>query len=211
MNFYIFQNKQNSEKSFLFSPSKKEAFVDEIIFQDTYYLYLEETTNLTSKIICTTFSFLPEKRVNDEPESLTRSLEKILDINELIHFGKRVFPESKQYLFELLTELIEEFDLEEGDDLSVGSLKGMLLFLYSLKKFKEPDISISETGLFYLDWEEEMNNSLTVRFRDDFILEYSLFQPSNHTDKLNIKNGKVHVLDFKEDLSKLGIKWHKEI
>lgn len=81
-----------------------------------------------------------------------------------INFAKSVFPKSKQYLFEVLTEVIDEFHQEEQlSDISAESLKGMLLFLYSLTKFKEPEISISETGVFYIDWEEEINNSLTVK------------------------------------------------
>ncbi len=143
-------------------------------------------------------------------KNFSHSLQNIADINGLTDFAKRVFPRSKQYLFGFLAEVIEDFYLEEGDELSVESLKGMLLFLYSLKRFKEPEISISETGIFYIDWEEDANNSLTVRFKDDFLLEYSLFQPSNHTSKWNIRSGKMHVLDFKDDLSKLGIKLHKE-
>jgi len=139
-------------------------------------------------------------------------LKKISDNNDPINFAKSVFPESKQYLFELLTEVIEEFyQEEEHSDISTESLKGILLFLYSLKKFKEPQISISETGVFYIDWEEEINDSLTIRFKDEFLLEYSLFQPSEYTDKWNIRNGKIHVLDFINDLSKLGIKLHKEV
>jgi len=145
-------------------------------------------------------------------KDIRNSLKTISDINDLINFGKGVFPKSEQYLFELATEAIEDFyPEEEGDEISVESLKGMLLFLYSLKRFKEPEISISETGVFYVDWEEEVNNSLTVRFKDDFFLEYSLFQPSVHTDKWNIRNGKVHILDFKDDLLKLDIKLHREI
>ncbi len=145
-------------------------------------------------------------------KDIHNSLKGISDINDLINFGKRVFPESEQYLFELVAEAMEDFDPEEeGDEISVESLKGMLLFLYSLKRFKEPEISISETGVFYVDWEEEVNDSLTVRFKDDFLLEYSLFQPSVHTDKWNIRNGKMHVSDFKDDLLKLGIKLHTEI
>jgi hypothetical protein len=145
-------------------------------------------------------------------KDIRNSLENISDNNDLIDFSKKVFPKSKQYLFDLLTEVIKDFyQEEENSEFSTESLKGILLFLYSLKKFKRPEISISETGVFYIDWEEEINNSLTVRFKDDFFLEYSLFQPSDHSDKWNIRNGKIHVLDFINDLSKLGINLHKEV
>jgi len=139
------------------------------------------------------------------------SLETISDKNDLISFAKRRFPKSKQYFLDLLTEAIKDFYEEEDTEISIESLKGILFFLYSLTKFKKPDISICETGLFYIDWEEEKNNSLTVRFKEDFFIEYSLFQPCEYSEKWNIRNGMVHILNFKNDLSQLGIKLHKEV
>jgi len=65
----------------------------------------------------------------DSQKNIHNFLKKIADDNDPINFAKSVFPESKQYLFEILTEVIDEFHQEEQlSDISAESLKGMLLF-----------------------------------------------------------------------------------
>ena len=165
-------------------------------------------------------SFTGLESEHDSIFKARETLRKISAIDELLEYGKKIFPKSKLFLLELIQEELKSF-LEEEDSSSnegrevqermIGSLKSMLLFLFALKRFKEPEISVGESGLFYLDWEEELDNSLTVRFKNDFMLDYSLFQPSAYANKLTVRNGKLPVLDFKNDLSRLNIKLHKEI
>ncbi len=153
------------------------------------------------------------KTTENKLKNIINALIKVRNINELIKLAKEKFPESKQYLFDIIEKEVEAFEEEKEEDIGISleSFKGMLLFLYGLSSFAKPEISISETGVFYLDWEKADNNSLTIRFKDNFFLEYSLFSPSKYTDKLNIRSGMIHVLDFKKDIDRLGINCINEL
>ncbi len=154
-------------------------------------------------------SFKPQSNevLVNKISKLKETLEVVEKIDDLLALSKKQFPSSKQYLFDVLSEVMQDFYSEEDNaPISIDSLKGMLIFLFSLEQFTEPTISISDSGLFYIDWEKNHNDSLTIRFKNNFMLEYSLFQPSLHTNKLAIRNGQTHVLDFEADIRKLGIK-----
>jgi hypothetical protein len=142
-------------------------------------------------------------------EEVIAHLEKVSTITDVLAVLKTRTPFQYQYLFKIISEAIDDFRPDEIVPISVSSLKGMLVFLFSLERFAVPSISISDTGIFYIDWKHSFKDSLTVRFKSNLILEYSLFQPSMHTDKLLIRNGRVHVLDFESDIRKLNIKTHK--
>jgi len=125
--------------------------------------------------------------------------------DELLKLAKYYFPKNKLYIIKLIKERIHEFHKEEPEEVNIDSLKSMLLFLYNLDNYTKPNISISDDGIFYVDWEKHNNDSLTTRFKSNFMVEFSLFQSNSHNNKLAIRNGFLFVLDFISDLYKLDI------
>lgn len=128
----------------------------------------------------------------------------IFNFSELIEFTRNSFPE---YLAKRITELK---DSEPEEEISIESLKSMLLFLFSIKKFKKPTITLNDTGTFQARWKTGRNNLLTTSFIDNWSLNYVIFKPSHYASKRIILNGKMNVLDFKDYLVDLKFKPHKE-
>ena len=78
----------------------------------------------------------------------------------------------------------------------------MLHFLSELKDFREPTISLSDSGFYYVDWYKSDSDTLTIRFHDDFTAEFVWFEP--------LKKDRVHFLECIKLLEKLNITTHKE-
>ncbi len=131
-------------------------------------------------------------------------LEQAATYNDLVEFGKNRFP---KYLSDRLTELKK---LEEDGEISLGSLKSMLLFLISIKNLKKPVITLNDMGIFQTSWKKDRNNLLTTSFTENWSLNYVLFRPSRYTHERIILNGVMNVLDFKYYLIEIGLKIHRE-
>ncbi|MBF0376513.1 MAG: hypothetical protein HQK72_03415 [Desulfamplus sp.] len=132
------------------------------------------------------------------------NLEKAVSYNDLVEFGRNRFP---IYLFDRLTELKQ---LEEDGEISLDSLKSMLLFLLSIKNLKKPVITLNDMGIFQASWKKDRNNLLTTSFIKNWSLNYVLFRPSRYASERIILNGVMNVLDFKDYLIGIGIKIHRE-
>ena len=75
----------------------------------------------------------------------------------------------------------------------------MFLFIGAMGSISKPSsLTVSETGLFYLEWEKDRNNSITVRFKTDYFLDYVICKPSLHIDKRIVFNGSIYALDLTE-------------
>ncbi|MBF0230802.1 MAG: hypothetical protein HQK63_14635 [Desulfamplus sp.] len=136
--------------------------------------------------------------------TLKNYLDKAVSYNDLVEFGKNRFP---IYLFDRLTELKQ---LEEEGEISLDSLKSMLLFLISIKNLKKPVITLNDMGIFQASWKKDRNNLLTTSFTENWSLNYVLFRPSRYASERIILNGVMNVLDFKDYLIDIGIKIHRE-
>jgi hypothetical protein len=158
----------------------------------------------------TSLSFYRTKLINKSYPSYSNSsefksqMEYLFNLNELIEFTRNNFP---KYLAERITELK---DSEPEEEISIESLKSMLLFLFSIKKFKKPTITLNDAGTFQARWKTGRNNSLTTSFIESWSLNYVIFKPSRHASKRIILNGKMNVLDFKDYLVDIKFKPHKE-
>ncbi|WP_207681378.1 hypothetical protein [Desulfonema magnum] len=137
-------------------------------------------------------------------------LEKRSAYNEIIEFGKKRFPITKQCLFQRLAELQERCDPEENEEISLGSLKSMLLFLFSVKNLKKPVITLNDMGIFQTSWKKDRKNLLTTSFIDNWSLNYVIFRPSRHTPERIILNGVMNELDFKDYLLEMRLKPHRK-
>lgn len=156
------------------------------------------------------FSFYRIESLNKKPPLYSNAnkfksrIESIFKFSELIEFTRNNFP---NYLAERISEL-KNSDPEE--EVSIDSLKSMLLFLFSIRKFKKPTITLNDMGIFQTRWKTDRNNSMTTSFIENWSLNYVIFKPSRHASKRIILNGKMNVLDFKDYLVDIKFKPHKE-
>lgn len=118
------------------------------------------------------------------------------NINMFNHFNTFEYQNIKKEAIDILEIIITEYELDENKKPSLSSLNSLLLFLNNLDGLNiNYIISISESGIFYLDWDENENISLTIKFKSSFMLEYSIFHTSVYSNKRNVFNGRVNVLD----------------
>jgi hypothetical protein len=139
-----------------------------------------------------------------EPEAI----KELGSIDEITIFAKNYFPDKHQYLWERIRYLVEVFDDDEGDEISVGSLKSTLLFLLSQSQIKKPTLTLNENGTFQCQWKIESDNLMTLRFKNDEYLDYVIFQPSQHTAKPIVLDGSTNIWDFKDYLQSLKVEIH---
>jgi len=116
------------------------------------------------------------------------------------------------YFFKRIREL-EELCAEEDDvEISLESLKSMLLFVGTLGNISKPSsLTVSDDGLFHLGWKKDKNNSITLEFKKDYFSNYVIFQPSRHISKRIILNGSMYVLDLINYLNNLKIKISQDL
>lgn len=139
-------------------------------------------------------------------------IDKLSTFEKILKYGIDIIKLKDDYLFKRISELKELCDSEEDFDISLESLKSMLLFIGTIGNITKPSsITVSESGLFYLEWERNRNNSITMRFKKDYFLDYVIFKPSLHTSKRIILNGSMNSMDFIDYLNDLNIKIHQQI
>jgi hypothetical protein len=167
------------------------------------------TNNLTNRIE----EHKPEKPGVQEKKSISiDEINQLSTFDEIVKYGINAIELKGDYLFNRIYELKELCDEEEDCDLSLESLKSMFLFIGTIANISKPSsITVSESGLFYLEWEKDRNNSITMRFKKDYFLDYVIFRPSSHTSKRIILNGSMNTMDFIDYLNSLNIKIHQQI
>ncbi|MCC3405453.1 MAG: hypothetical protein JGK17_07630 [Microcoleus sp. PH2017_10_PVI_O_A] len=139
-------------------------------------------------------------------------IDKLLTFEEILKYGIESIKLKDDYLFNRIRELKELCDCEEEYDVSLDSLKTMFIFVEAIGNISKPSsLTVSESGLFYLEWERDKNNSITVRFKKDYFLDYVIFKPSLHIDKRIIFNGSMYALDLVDFLKDLNLKIHQQI
>lgn len=139
-------------------------------------------------------------------------IDKLSTFEDIVQYSINAIKVKDDYLFKRIYQLKELCDLEEDYDVLLESLKGMFLFVGLIGNFSKPtSLTVSESGFFYLEWERDRNNSLTVRFKNDYLLDYVIFKPSSHINKRIILNGSMNILDLIDYLKALSITIHQEI
>ncbi|MDY6783982.1 MAG: hypothetical protein SW833_15790 [Cyanobacteriota bacterium] len=139
-------------------------------------------------------------------------LDKLEDFETLLKYGIDIIQLKDDYFFNRIRELKELCDLEEDYDLSLESLKTLLLFVGSIENMSKPSsLTVSEDGLFYLEWEKDRKNSVTARFKKDYFLDYAIFQPSSHIRKRIVYSGSMYALELIDYFDKLSITLHKQV
>jgi hypothetical protein len=167
------------------------------------------TNNLTNRIE----EYKPEKPGVQKKKSISiDEINQLSTFDEIVKYGINAVKLKGDYLFNRIYELKELCDEEEDCDFSLESLKSMFLFIGTITNISKPSsITVSESGIFYLEWEKDRNNSITMRFKKDYFLDYVIFRPSSHTSKRIILNGSMNTMDFIDYLNNLNIKIHRQI
>lgn len=152
---------------------------------DSYQIYFNKTK--------------PEK-----PNDFIKKIKKVSLLDKIVTIAESFFADTKKYLFKRIKELVDLFD-EEEEQISIGSLKSMLIFLFSINKFSKPVITLNENGTFQISWKKDNNNLTTLRFKDKETLDYVIFKPSKYDKNPIILNGSMNIFDFKNYLMQLGL------
>ncbi|OCR01728.1 hypothetical protein BCD67_13995 [Oscillatoriales cyanobacterium USR001] len=139
-------------------------------------------------------------------------IDKLSTFEEILKYGIDAINFKGDYFFNRIRELKELCDSEEDHDVSLESLKTMFLFVEAIGSISKPSsLTVSESGIFYLEWERDKNNSITVRFKKDYFLDYVIFKPSSHINQRIILKGSMYALDLIDLLNGFNIKIHKKI
>ncbi|MDJ1180619.1 hypothetical protein PJF56_17305 [Roseofilum sp. BLCC_M91] len=145
-------------------------------------------------------------------DSLRDKVDKLSTFEEILSHGVNTIELQEHYLWERLRELKELCDTEEDYDLSLESLKTMLLFVGSIPTISKPtSLTVNENGLLHVEWQKDRQNSLTLRCKDNYFLDYVIFKPSLYIDKRTILKGSMYVLDFVDYIRSLEIKIHHNL
>ncbi|MDF0555822.1 hypothetical protein [Kamptonema sp. UHCC 0994] len=139
-------------------------------------------------------------------------IDKLSTFEEILKYAIDAIKLKDDYFFNRIRELKELCDSEEDYDISLESLKTMFLFVEVIGSISKPSsLTVSESGIFYLEWERDKNNSITLRFKKDYFLDYVIFKPSSHINQRIILKGSMYALDLIDLLNGFNIKIHKKI
>ncbi len=137
----------------------------------------------------------------DKSKSFIEKLAPLHEIDQLLEFSQQVFVGHQRYITQRIQDLLNLCAEDEEVTVSAASLKSMLLFLIKLQNFNRVGITVSEDGLWHLDWEKNDIHSITLRFKELENLDYAIFLPSQYVDKPIILSGSMNIFDFIEQLA----------
>ena len=139
-------------------------------------------------------------------QDILDEIDKLSTFEKILQYGIETIKLKDDYFFKRIREL-EELCAEEDDvEISLESLKSMLLFVGTLGNISKPSsLTVSDNGLFHLGWKQDKNNSITLRFKKDYFSDYVIFQPSSYLSQRIILNGSMYVLDLINYLNNLKL------
>lgn len=134
-------------------------------------------------------------------------IDRLSTFDQFLGYCTNTIKFKDDYWLSRLRELKELCDVEEDYDLSLESLKTVLLFLGIIPTISKPtSLTVNENGLLHVEWQKDRQNSLTLRCKDNYFLDYVIFKPSLYIDKRTILKGSMYVLDFVDYIRSLEIK-----
>ncbi|MEZ5671212.1 MAG: hypothetical protein R3E08_02075 [Thiotrichaceae bacterium] len=142
-------------------------------------------------------SMLKAKKESNLPDMAQRLCSD--NIDELLSLFEKSLTREQFYLVEHLRELLDATDEDEKIEVSVGSLKSMMLFFLELKIFRKPtSIALNENGTFQLRWKQDDSYLTTLRFQENNHVDYLVFLPSKYEKEPIVLNGNMNLFDFEE-------------
>jgi len=152
-----------------------------------------------------------KNRKKNQYEKFIFQLDSLLGFDDIIVFLEKRVSSNKIYLSQRIKELKELCDSEQDCDISLDSLKSMLLFIFVVKNFSKPSLTMNESGYFQLSWRKNINNLITLRFKNEYFLDYVIFKSSRYFEKRLILNGSMNILDFIDYINALKLTLHQEV
>lgn len=139
-------------------------------------------------------------------------IDKLSTFEEILQYGIESIKLKDDYFFKRIRELEELCAEEEDVEISLESFKSMFFFVGTLGNISKPSsLTVSDNGLFHLEWETDENNSITLRCKKDYFCDYVIFMPSSHLSQPIILNGSMYVLDLIDYLNNLKINIHQDV
>jgi hypothetical protein len=133
-------------------------------------------------------------------------IKNLTSIKDILKLAENCFSK-KQTLFNRLVQLINFFyDEEDGGEVSIESLKSMLVFFSSIKSnFNIPSMTLNEDGTFQVNWRKNNLNLITLKFRNENFVDYLIFESSQYTEKPIVSNGNMNLFDFIDRIKSLNL------
>ena len=181
----------------ILSDFESKPFVDDKTTKSTN-ISIYEVTNKP-------FPSVPHQEQKNTDDTV-RILKGYQSIEELLNFSKRSNFKRMPNLGNRLIDLFEIYDKEDNVSISLESLKSLLTFLFVMPpEFKIPSITLNENGTFQVNWKKDTSNLITLRFKDDEMLDYVILKPSQHNKSPIILNGYMNLFDFLQYLKDLNL------
>lgn len=149
------------------------------------------------KILCEDYEYSEVNRL------FLQYFSNIKTKEEILIYLRKLLPNSicdqvVNRLKELFIYWEEDTDSEKGE-ISIESLKTMILFLANVPLKREPIITLDESGMFHCKWEKNNSISLLLVFHSDRSAEYLLTQLSDfYKDRPQIMTGSGHINEILE-------------
>jgi len=148
----------------------------------------------------------------DKLSPVINDLAKLSDIEASLKCFQNAWPGEKplvERIIRRVTELQKLYYDDEESQVSIDSLKSMLMFLLMLNNFNYPVIALNEDGLFHVSWQKDHTNLMILRFKTGNFLDYVIFRPSLQQVKTPIiLDGSMNLFDFEAYLHTLGLHVH---
>jgi hypothetical protein len=147
----------------------------------------------------------------DKRSPVINHLTGLSDVEAILTCFQNAWGRDKQLVERIVrrvTELQNLYYADEESQVSMASLKSMLVFLLILNDFDYPVIALNEEGLFHLSWRQDHTNLMTLRFKAGNFLDYVIFRPSQYMKKPIILNGRMNLFDFESYLHQLSLHIH---
>lgn len=161
--------------------------------------FLEAINNNLKKILNQTiYSWTQE-----DLTILQIKLTQLLTFEDLITFGKLNINDKDNYISHRITELRVLCE-EDNDEISLNSLRTLLFILTVVGKISRPtSITVSESGLFYVEWEVSRESSITLCLKEHYFVQYVIMVPDNNKGRKSL-NGQLYSNEFLKYLSTLN-------
>ena len=135
---------------------------------------------------------------------IIKELEGLTNFEDILVLSSKYIFSEKQVLVNRLRELFELYD-DDDTDISIESLKTLLVFFSSIATdFNIPIMTLNENGIFQVSWRKSNSNLITLRFKNENLVDYVIFRPSHHIKKAIILNGSMNLFDCLEYIKDLN-------
>lgn len=177
----------------------EEEILNKISDIDNDSAFLEAINSNLKKVLNQTIYGWSQKDLTILQIKLTQEI----TFDDLITLGKLNISDESNYIFNRILELRVLCE-EDSDEISLESLRTLLFILTVVSKISRPtSITVSENGLFYVEWETSRNKSITLCLKEHYLIDYVIMVPDSNKGR-HILNGQLQGTEFLMYLSTLN-------